>query len=304
MNVRVHIESAVGLLANEKNPQSSEEPKVHKRHLAVLAALLVTASVLIVFASSFGSGRRYAGPTAPFVDTHTPVPPAISNLTAQGGQAAAASLLKPAANTLSANQLTVNYVGVITVAPSGGYLGWASLSSPIRASAYKYGNDVKLAANATDVPFMGPASLVYANLSSGSWVCTDFNMSALEHEDFAALLGGSRKVSCSGSGALPIGNLTAMLSGVLLYQGFTMNFSSEYQSSYNGTPCTYLAGTMERGGAQPANGTFGTCVSDKYYLPLTLAAVLDNGAGTVTISLNATEISTSSQLQDADSLPG
>ena len=80
------------------------------------------------------------------------------------------------------------------------------------------------------------------------------HMSALEHEDFAALLGGSRKISCSESGALPIGNLTAMLSGVLLYQGFTMNFSSEYQSSYNGTPCTYLAGTMERGSAQPANG--------------------------------------------------
>ncbi len=244
---------------------------------------------------------------AVFPNTGLVVPTAIAGLTSQSGQAATATLAASAGNIFSLPQFTAAYAGEVSARPSG-FFSFISLSSPLSAGVYKYDNDVKLAVNATGVPIAGPIEVAYLNLTGGAQLCENFNMSEANTKDIMGFLFGSHKNVCRSTDSLagldPAASVNYWMSTLASSYGLSLNYQTEYQSSYNGTPCTYIAGTISNAGAQSGVGAFEMCVSDMYYVPLSFVTRFNMSGYTISMGLNATSVAGAANGQVVDSVPG
>jgi hypothetical protein len=242
---------------------------------------------------------------AVFQNTSQPVPAALAGLTSLSSQAATEKLATAAGNVFGLPQFSAAYAGTASVRPSG-FFSFISLSSPLSAGVYKYGNDLRLTVNATGIPLVGPVTVTYANLTGGTVLCENFNDSKLNSGDIMGVVFGSHKNVCKPSGALvglnPAASVDFWMSKLANY-GLSLNYQTEYQSVYNGTPCTYLAGSVSPPGSQSGNGAFEMCVSDTYYVPLSFVAQFTLKGYPISLGLNATSVSNIANRAVVDAVP-
>jgi hypothetical protein len=233
------------------------------------------------------------------------VPSALANLTSQSGQTGLETLARASASVRNESQFTVAYAGNLSISFSGFPMSLISVNTPGVINASRYANDFKVGVGLKSAPFIGQVNLTYLNLTSGSLLCSNVNITNLKAGKIWSLLFGSRTVSCSSSsqlaGGTPIMYADSATSQLSNY-GVGLAFSNEYQSSYDGQPCTYISGNITQA-SQGGAGVFGMCISDTYYVPLSLAVHFNNTMATVTAGVNETAIGAYSQKQAVDAVP-
>lgn len=200
-------------------------------------------------------------------------------------------------------QFTIMYSG--TLQASGSVI---SISSPISINDYIYGNQHRFEVNVSNVEALGSAEVTYLNITNGTYTCTNFNMSALDSGNYENVLLGSRALTCMRSGTIAgmdIGKLSDFNFSQLSEDGILLKDNEVYQSEYKGIPCTFIAGTVSAQGSGSNGGLFQMCVSDVYYVPLSLSLYATGGSrSTLSLTLNESSISNSSSLSVIDQIPG
>jgi hypothetical protein len=138
---------------------------------------------------------------------------------------------------------------------------------------------------------VGSGEVELLNRTNGTALCTNFNLTALYDHNYLSVLSGSNKLSCSSGQSYLYGaylrsfeyfNLTP-----LQQYGVYANYTTVYQSEYNGEGCTYISGTL----SQPSvggEGVFDTCISDTLNVPLMVYLSLKNTQGVGYLLLNET----------------
>ncbi|MDE1834311.1 MAG: hypothetical protein KGH64_03155, partial [Candidatus Micrarchaeota archaeon] len=118
---------------------------------------------------------------------------------------------------------------------------------------------------------------------------------------------GSHQITCSvGSSlaGLDLNRLVLFNFTQLSNMGIQFDYNTEYQSSYNNQPCTFVAGTVSSEWDSSVNGLFQMCISDVYYAPLSFSISMTSSQGAFAANLNETSITNSSSLSYVTSLPG
>ena len=75
--------------------------------------------------------------------------------------------------------------------------------------------------------------------------------------------------------------------------GINPSYTNLYQSDYLGQNCTYISGTITQeayNGTNVGSGIFGMCISDAYYVPLSLSVIFSGSAGSFSLYINETSI--------------
>ncbi len=220
------------------------------------------------------------------------------------GYAASQQLSNITASHLSnIPELTVDYAGKI-YAHGAGAESLLAFDSPLNVSLSKYGSDSRFDMNITSALVLGDLNIIYLGLANGSFTCENFNSTAASMGNQNGVLFGSREMRCS-AGSQLLGVRMDEVSDFNLSQlrqlGITPSYSSVYQSDYMSQNCTYISGTITQG---PESGVFGMCISDAYYVPLSLSVILSGSEGSFSFSINETSISNSSSRSEIDTLPG
>ena len=205
-------------------------------------------------------------------------------------------------------QTTVAYNGDMKAEiGSGGISFLATFGSPVAINSAKYAGQNKFDFNVTDLSPYGNINVMYANLTNGTFVCTNLNVSAIESTNIGAILGGrGGQQVCKRTNYVGGLNMTAVsnLEFTQIDQITNVNYTTYYQSEWNGLPCTFINGTITPlNQSQDWNGTFQTCISNNYWIPLTLYVYLSNPQGRGHLSVNETSISSSANLTYITALP-
>ena len=200
---------------------------------------------------------------------------------------------------------------MLDVQPSGALGAVASISSPVYINESKYANSTKLSINATGIPVLGSGRLVYASLANGTYTCTSFNATAVSSGNYGQILTNSNhSMGCireSAIAGINIGSIARFNLSSLSSIGIRLNYTKDYQSAYNGAQFTYDSGNMVQlasNGTTTGTGVFGACISDTYYMPLSLAMSFSGSPVSVYINLNETSIGNYSSSSYVNSLPG
>lgn len=267
--------------------------------LAVLGILGIVGYLIYLGSSSATS-------LPAFQNSGTQVPGPLSNMLSANATVATQRLAELSSNTIASDpQFSVSYNGTISVHPSG-LLKVYSFTSPLYVTDDKYHGSVRFSANATGFPFAGDANITYLNNSDeGSLICANINVTALSESNYQSVLSKGQPIRCVAGDellGLNMEQLAAFNLSTVEQQGIRFTYLEDYQSSYKGMPCTYLSGVLT--GNKNGTGVFEMCVSDSYYLPLSLAFSLNNMLGSGTIIINETSISNSSEQSYVDSMPG
>lgn len=253
------------------------------------ALALVGVAVGALAAVYFINNGMTVSPIAPS-NTNQTVPTQFSNIKTVSSDQASGTISSFVQSHISnVPSLEVNYLGTMYARLSGaGSL--ISVSTPITVHEYKLDGNTSLYVNATSLPIIGLGEMALINRSNGTMLCTNFNLTALYNHNYLAALGGSNKLSCS-SGSYSFGaylrsfeyfNLTT-----LQQYGISINYTTVYQSEYNGEECTYIAGTLSQA-SMGGEGHFSTCISDTRNIPLTIYVGIKNTQGTGYLLLNET----------------
>jgi hypothetical protein len=211
----------------------------------------------------------------------------------------------------STPEFVVNYSGSVTFGSSA--LSFLTISVPFTFGYEKYYNDSRTATDVQGIPLIGNVSTVtIVNRGVGTYNC--------------ARAGGAR-FECSGSNytasnlssntTLPF-NTTLVLrqfSNLSLTKG--LRFTDIGHTYYGGQGCTLVAlnGTLElelnktaKSGASNQTYNMEACLSDQYYVPLSINGTTRIGAGnstiTVSIDVHETNIGQSASLDEVVTLPG
>ena len=269
----------------------------------LILAIVVFGGLLIV------AGNLLSAPAQLpyFTDTNAPVPTVFTSAIGQDSQITAQNMAQLASSQLSnATEFEATYSGTLYIKPAGplGYI--STISSPLQLNESKYLGNLKFAVDATSLPILGAGKVYYIESSNSTYLCMNLNQSAISSGDAGAVLLGSRNVTCTKSSSLAGLNLSELTTFNLLLltqSGMQLTYQSPYQSTYNGQACTFVYGSI----SQPSsNGTgqFQMCLSDTYYLPLSLGMVFDNNQVKASITLNETSIGNATTQSSIASLPG
>lgn len=267
--------------------------------LVVLLVLIVVGGAFFVLNSGNSANAQF--PT--FSQVNNSVPSAFASIKSSSGSAATANLARLTQSQLSnISQLTILYSGIMSLQES-----LISINSPLYVSDSKYGSDQKLLVNVTNVEAVGPVDITYVNMTKGIFTCTNLNAGALQNGDYQAVLFGNHSVTCRQTGhlvGLDLGELANFNLSQLTGNGVMLHYNAVYQSRYNGVPCTYMSGTISDPAVNNAGGIFQMCMSDTYYVPLSLSILLSANQKSFSVTINETSITTSSSKSSIDSLPG
>jgi hypothetical protein len=278
--------------------------------IAIIILIIVVIGAIAVLGNNNKSTTPNQAQLPQFQNTGGTVPAAFSSILSQPSLEATQSLAALSAGYLSSTtRFSVSYKGVLYIQPSGAIGAIASVSSPLYMNESKYGASTKLSLNATSIPILGNGRLVYAALANGTFTCTNFNASDLSASNITKLLSISHGMSCIRSGTLAGVNISSIAKFNLssLSSLGALNYTKDYQSTYKGSPCTYIAGNMVQttsNGITTGTGEFGECMSDTYYVPLSFAISFSGSSGSASIDLNETSIGNYSNSSYVNSLPG
>ncbi len=207
------------------------------------------------------------------------------------------------------SEFTVDYAGKI-YAHGTGAASLLAFNSPLNVSLSRYGDISRFDINATSASVFGDVNIIYLGLSNGTFTCENFNLTAASSGNENGVLFGSRNVQCNAGSEL-LGIKMNDISNFDFYQlsqfGITPSYTDVYQSEYHGQNCTYISGTLAQAssnGTNTGSGIFGMCLSDTYYVPLSLSAIFSGPDGSFSFYMNETSISNSSSQSGIDTLPG
>jgi hypothetical protein len=294
-------------------PRPAPKPAEKKSNAG--AALLLLLAIIIILLLAYWLWSNRASQTVlvlpAFQSTGAAVPPAFANMLTQPSQQTTLSLAQLSESQLSMlQQFSVSYAGSLYLQPGGTFASIAKVNSPLFMNESRFSQEIKLKIDATGLPVLGTGDIQYLNLTSGTFTCTNFNASAAATYNYANLLLGSRNTTCSYSNGLLGVNLNQVAHfnlTALEGTGLQLSYTTLYQSTYQGVPCTYIAGTMSKAsssGANIGNGAFGECISDTYDTPVSFAMYYVGQNATVSTVLNETQIGNYSSQSYVESMPG
>jgi len=205
-------------------------------------------------------------------------------------------------------QTTIVYNGDMKAQIGTGGLSFlATFSSPVTIRSAKYTGQNKFDFNLTNLAPYGNINVLYANLTNGTFVCTNLNVSAIESTNIAAILGGrSGQLACKRSNYVGGLNMTSVsnLEFTQIDQITNVNYTTYYQSEWNGLPCTFINGTITPlNRSQDWSGLFQTCISNNYWIPLTMYIFLNSSQGRGHLSVNETSLRSTANLTYIKTLP-
>jgi len=274
--------------------------------------LIIVIGVIVILGNNSKSATQPQSELPQFQNISGAVPSAFNGILTQPSLQATQSLAALSASHLSnATQFSVSYKGVLYIQPSGALGAIATVSSPLYINESKYGNSTKLSMNATSIPILGSGRMVYAALENGTFICTNFNTTAVSAGKYAQVLASSNHstgcIKATTLGGINIGNIAKFNLSSLSSASIRLNYTKDYQSTYKGMQCTYISGNMVQlasNGTATGTGEFGACISDTYYMPLSLAISFNGKQASVFMNLNETSIGNYSNKSFVDSLPG
>lgn len=268
--------------------------------LGVIVVIVLAGGVLLFL--SQGSGQNASAQFPSFTQTNAANPSGISGIKGMSGPAATQQLASLAQGGLSnVSQFTISYSGSILADYSV-----LSVDSPLTVTLSKYGDNRRFAVNISNVEAFGPVSMIYINDTNGTYTCMNLNQTAMSDGNYQGVLLGSHAFTCSSSeiaAGINLGKISDFNFTQLSYSGVQFNYNQEYQSTYQGTPCTYLSGSITVPGSGSNGGLFQECVSNVYYVPLSFSLYETGSKGGVTLTLNETYISNSSSLSAISAMP-
>lgn len=278
--------------------------------LGVFIIIVIIAILYLIIVGS-PTTQQYAPQLPKFQNTSAPIPPTLSNVLNQSNQETTTHITALMQNhTATVTLFTVSYNGSVYVHPAGIVGSITKVNSPLYITESKYGKDRKLYINATQLPILGDGKIIYANLTNGTFSCTNFNASAIETKNYWEALLSNRSISCVRSNSLAginLENIALFNLSTFSELGLQLQYQTEYQSTYKGVPCTYLAGIITQNASDVSSygsGEFEMCESDIYYVPLSFELYFSDSRAQVSVSQNETSIGNYSQQSYVDSLPG
>ncbi|MEM0149760.1 MAG: hypothetical protein QXW10_02595 [Candidatus Micrarchaeaceae archaeon] len=205
----------------------------------------------------------------------------------------------------STSQLNISYSGLamINAESSGTNI---TMKMPLSINLMKYNSNVRVDVNISDIPLFGSLAIDIILDNGEMYSC-----------------GESALSTSSGFTCQPPVATSALLNSTMLdkLNSSSIHFTSVKQSSYNGNSCVLTTGYMDINATNltstsslstvssilptstNVNATFSMCLSDTYYVPLTMSIneVLNNTSsnstlgisGTVDLQLNETHLSAS-----------
>ncbi|MGC8537908.1 MAG: hypothetical protein ACP5MZ_02910 [Candidatus Micrarchaeia archaeon] len=212
------------------------------------------------------------------------------------------------------SQLNISYSGLATVnAQSGGTN--LTMKMPLKIDVMKYDSNARADVNVSDVPFVGNMTLVIILNNGEMYSCAKSALSSA--------FGLNSSSNSSGYQCQPPVQTSGLINSSTLNKlNGSIHFTSVKQSSYNGYGCVMTSGYMDINASALSsvsklsaassvlptgtnvNASFSMCLSDTYYVPLTmsLSEVINSGSsstsslgisGNVNLQLNETSLSTS-----------
>jgi hypothetical protein len=282
--------------------------------LAVLGAIIVIALVIGIAYFLFthtSSISSQLSPLPQFQNTNAPVPTAIKSAFSGSSEAATYQLATLTQTELSnISQFTIIYNGSLYAQPSGALGVVATINTPLHIKESKYGGDLKFSINATGIPVVGNGDIDYLEISNATYLCTNFNSSALSSQNYGKIISSNKSISCLKSNDLAgikLSSLAQFNLSILESIGIKINYTNIYQSTYRGIPCTYISGALMQNssnGTKIGAGSFEMCLSDKYYLPLSISLNFNSKAIAVRTDINETYTANYSNQSYVDALPG
>lgn len=278
-----------------------------KAIFAVIGLLVIGAIAFLLF-NYAGSAGLSALPA--FKNLNAPIKPSLAALPGLQSMAATQELSNLSYSHLSnISEFTVNYNGKI-YAHGAGAQSLLAFNSPLDVSLSKYAADHKLDINVTNAAVFGDLNIVYLADANGTYTCENFNSTAASSGNQNGVLFGSRATKCA-VGTKLLGINLDQISNFDLMQlsqfGLTPSYTTVYQSQYLGQNCTYISGTLTQtalNGTNTGSGIFGMCLSNTYYVPLSMAAIFSGSYGSFSFYLNEAAISNSSSQPYIETLPG
>ncbi|MDE1810731.1 MAG: hypothetical protein KGH66_01685 [Candidatus Micrarchaeota archaeon] len=270
--------------------------------LGVIAVIVIIVGVGAGAAIQYSNSSNISANPALLPETNETVLPQISAALnhSQGNVFyALANLSQQYVNSIP--QTTVAYKGDLKAEVGQGGLSFlATFSSPVSIISAKYRGQNRFDFNLTDLAPYGNIMVSYANLTNGTSVCTNLNVSAIESTNIGAILGQDRgQVLCKHTNYVGGLNMTAVsnLEFTQIDQITNVNYTSYYQSEWNGMACTFINGTITPlNQSQNWDGVFQTCISNNYWIPLTMYIYLNDSQGRGHMSVNETSISSTANL--------
>lgn len=279
----------------------------------LLGALAIIAIIAIIYLLVIGPGttKQYAVQLPKFQNTTAPIPAAYSNVLTQSDQNTTTHITQLTQNHTAAISLfSVTYNGSVYIQPAGIVGTIAKVNSPLYLFESKYGKNLKLYINATQLPLLGDGEISYINLTNGTYSCTNFNASAISTKNYWKALLSNHSITCIKSNSLAGINLEQIaLFNLSVFEdlGLQLEYQTEYQSTYMGVPCTYISGIITQNASNissSGNGEFEMCESDIYYVPLSFELYFSNNKAQVSVNQNETSIGNYSNQSYVQSLPG
>jgi hypothetical protein len=186
---------------------------------------------------------------------------------------------------------------------------------PLKIDLMKYNSNVRADVNVSKIPFLGNLTLVVILNNGEMYSCAKSSL-------FSSFGLNSSSTNSSYQCQPPVSTSGLINTTTLNKLNGSMHFTSVKQSSYNGYSCVMTSGYMDINASALSststvstvssiiptganvNASFSMCLSDTYYVPLTMSIkeVLNSNStstgllgisGTVNLQLNETSLSTS-----------
>lgn len=267
--------------------------------IAFVAIVLIAIGYLVLTSHNGSSGNNFPS----FSKGTDATPAAFANIQGSSGSVPTEKLAKLTQTGLAnANQLTILYNGSMNLQES-----LVSINSPLYVSDMKYGKDQRFDINITNVQGIGHIEIVYINTTNGTFTCMNINSGALSNQDYQAVLFGNHSLTCRITdiiAGLDFSQLANFNWSQLTNEGVNLQYQQVYQSTYHGMPCTYIAGTVSASGSSSTGGLFQMCMSDVYYVPLSMSLILSGSGKSFSVTVNETSITNSASKSQIDSIPG
>lgn len=265
--------------------------------ISVIVALIVAAGGWYALSSKSPGQMQF--PT--FAQTGNTTPQEFALIKSSNGGVATQALSTLAQGRLSnLTGFTVLYTGNLSAQYS-----IVSINSQISVADYKNGTSRELSINVSSVPGVGPVQAVYLSVPKGIYTCMNLNMSAVRSGKVASVFTGRHVMNClaaSGIDGVNFGNIANFNLTQLSQGGTTFSYNQVYQSAYRGMPCTYIAGTITM--QYNGGGILQMCISNAYYVPLSLSMYIKSNQGSAALTLNETSIYNHTSFSAASSNPG
>ncbi len=212
------------------------------------------------------------------------------------------------------SQLNISYSGLAEInAVSGGTN--LTMKMPMKIDLMKYNSNVRADVNVSKIPFLGNLTLVVILNNGEMYSCAKSSL-------LSSFGLNSSSTNSSYQCQPPVSTSGLINTTTLNKLNGSIHFTSVKQSSYNGYSCVLTSGYMDINASTLSststvstvssiiptganvNASFSMCLSDTYYVPLTMSIkeVLNSNStstgllgisGTVNLQLNETSLSTS-----------